>query len=121
MSRVALLLTTGLLLLAGCSLSRTEIGRPVPGTDGLAVGRTTKAEALARLGPPRLVQRQFDGDLYTWRRTRTESRSLTILPAYVKAFHWSAAESHRDALSLLFDREGVLRGMGLRRETAEDD
>ena len=94
---------------------------PLPDASALQIGRSTKADALALLGPPRLVRRQFDGELYTWRRTLFESQSVTILPAYVKAFHYSSAESHRDDLSLLFDHGGVLRGKGLRLETEERD
>jgi len=61
------------------------------------------------------------GALYTWRQTWTRTRSITILPLYVKAFFYSSGESRRDDLSLFFDREGILRGMGLRRETEEDE
>jgi outer membrane protein assembly factor BamE (lipoprotein component of BamABCDE complex) len=106
-------------LLSGCSLSYTEIGIPVPEADGLEIGRTTKPQVLEALGPPRLVRRQFDGELYTWRRTKSRRRSLAILPVFVKAFFYSDGESRRDELSLLFDREGVLRGIGRRLETEE--
>ncbi len=109
-----------LLLPLGCAFETTEIGVPLPASDGLSVGHTTRAEALALLGPPRLVRRQFDGELYTWRRSRSTSRSITILPAYVKAFHYAVGESRRDDLTLLFDRKGILRGVGLRRETEEE-
>jgi hypothetical protein len=106
-------------LLSGCSLTYTEIGIPVPEADGLEIGRTTKPQALEALGPPRLVRRQFDGELYTWRRTKSRRRSLAILPVFVKAFFYSDGESRRDELSLLFDREGVLQGIGRRLETEE--
>jgi outer membrane protein assembly factor BamE (lipoprotein component of BamABCDE complex) len=108
-----------LALLSGCTLTYTEVGTPVPDTQGLEIGRSTKPEVLAALGSPRLVRRQFDGDLYTWRRTKSRRRSLTILPAYVRAFFYADGESRRDELSLLFDREGVLRGIGRRLETEE--
>jgi hypothetical protein len=108
------------LLLVGCSLVYSDVGVPVPEPDGLEIGRSTKPEVLARLGPPRLVRRQFDGELYTWRRTRSRRRSLTVLPVYVRALYYSDGESRRDDLSLLFDRDGVLRGIGLRRETEEE-
>ena len=85
-------------LLPGCSLVYTEVGVPVPGSDGLEIGRTTKVEVLESLGPPRLVRRQFDGELYTWRRTKSRRRSLTLLPIYVRAFHYSDAESQPDVL-----------------------
>ncbi len=119
MKRGASLLLLG--LLSGCSLTYTEIGIPVPEATGLEIGRSTKPDVLEALGPPRLVRRQFDGELYTWRRTKTRRRSLTILPIYVRAFFYSDGESRRDELSLLFDREGVLRGIGRRLETEESD
>ena len=106
-------------LLCGCSLSYTSIGVPVPETHGLEIGRSTKPDVLEALGPPRLVRQQFDGELYTWRRTKERKRSLTILPIYVQAFHFADGESRRDDLSLLFDREGILRGIGRRLETEE--
>ena len=37
----------------------------------------------------------------------------------MKAFFYADGESRRDDLSLLFDREGVLRGIGRRLETEE--
>ncbi len=120
MKRLGLLALALAGLLSGCSLVYTEVGVPVPAGDGLEIGRTTKAEVLERYGPPRLVRRQFDGDLYTWRRTKSRRRSLTLIPIYVRAFHYSDGESHRDDLSLLFDREGILSGIGRRLETQED-
>ena len=117
MKRLATLIALG--LFSGCSLTYTEIGTAVPGPEGLEIGRTTKANALELLGPPRLVRRQFDGELYTWRRTKRHRRSLTILPIFVRAFHYSHGESRRDDLSLLFDPDGVLRGVGHRLETEE--
>jgi hypothetical protein len=116
--RIAWIVAFG--LLSGCTLSYTEIGVPVPEADEFEIGRSTKPEVLQALGPPRLVRRQFDGELYTWRRTKDRRRSLAILPVFVKAFFYSDGESRRDELSLLFDREGVLRGIGRRLETEEE-
>lgn len=118
--RALALLATVTLLAGGCTLTYREVGVPVPDPDGLVVGVSTTADALRSLGPPRLVRRQFDGDLYTWRRTHTRERSLTLFPVYVRAFFYADADSRRDELALLFDHEGVLRGVGLRRETEED-
>ena len=53
------------------------------------------------------------------RRLEGRQRSLTLLPAYVRAFHYSKAETLRDDLSLLFDRDGVLQGIGIRLESAD--
>ena len=103
----------------GCALTYFEVGVPVPDPAGLEVGRTTVTEVLERFGPPRLIRRQFDGELYSWRRLEGRQRSLTLLPAYVRAFHYSKAETLRDDLSLLFDRDGVLQGIGVRLESAD--
>lgn len=115
-SLLALVLTV---LLSGCAFTFVTVGVPVPDPSGLEVGVTTKAEALEQLGAPRMVRMQFDGDLYTWRLIKERSRSLTVMPVYVEAFFYSDGRSRRDDLSLLFDREGVLQGVGLRRETQE--
>ena len=115
MKYVAWIIAVG--LLSGCSFTYTEVGIRVPETKGLEIGRSTKPDVLEILGPPRLVHRQFDGELYTWRRTKSRNRSITIMPVYVRAFFYADGESRRDDLSLLFDREGVLQGIGRRLET----
>ena len=117
MRRAAALLC--LVLLPACAIVRTEVGTRVPGIDGLEVGVTTREQVLAQLGPPRLVRRQFDGELYTWRTWRGRSRSITILPIFVRLFFWEDARLLRDDVTLLFDGEGVLRAVGRRLETAE--
>ena len=73
-----------------------------------------------RFGPPHHVQRQHDGDLYTWRRKVDKARSIVFFPMYAKVFKYGTSSSSRDDLALLFDTEGVLLGMGLRLETEED-
>jgi hypothetical protein len=114
-------LALALVLLPGCAIVRTEIGAPVPDIYGLEVGVTTREQALARLGPPRLVRRQFDGELYTWRALRGHLRSVTILPILVRLFYWEDSSLLRDDVTLLFDERGVLRAVGRRLETAEKE
>lgn len=108
------------LLLCACAIVRTEVGAGVPAIDGLEVGVTTREQVLERLGPPRLVRRQFDGELYTWRALRGHSRSVTILPVLVRVFYWEDARVLRDDVTLLFDESGVLRAVGQRLETTQD-
>ncbi len=108
-----------LALLPACAIVRIQVGTQVPGIEGLEVGVTTREQALAQLGPPRLVRRQFDGELYTWRTLRGRSRSIAILPIFVRLFFWEDARMLRDDVTLLFNREGVLLAVGRRLETAE--
>ena len=56
-------------LCSGCALTYFEVGVPVPDPAGLEIGRTTVTEVLELYGPPRLIRRQFDGELYSWRNT----------------------------------------------------
>ena len=105
------------LSLPACALIYTEVGQSLPDTEGLEVGVTTQSEALSRLGPPRLVQKQFDGELHTWRTLRGRRRSIALLPVLVRIFYWEDSRLLRDDLALLFDQQGVLRAMGERIET----
>ena len=114
---VILLLTT----LCGCSFTYTEVGTKVPDTNGLEIGVSTTTDALARLGPPRIVRKQFDGELFTYRRIESRRRSLTIFPIFVKILYVAAGEQLSDDVSLLFDHKGVLRGIGTRLESEQPE
>ncbi len=109
-----------LLLLAlpaapACSIRDTRSGGLPAGTAGLQVGRTTKAEALALLGPPHVVRRQFDGDLLVWRADRAHVERLLLVP-YVPLYETVDGASRTELLALLFDRDGVLAGVGEDRD-----
>lgn len=107
--------------LCGCSFTYTEVGTKVPDTNGLEIGVSTTTDALAQLGPPRIVRKQFDGELFTYRRIESKRRSLTILPIFVKILYVAAGEQLSDDVSLLFDRKGVLRGIGTRLESEQPE
>jgi hypothetical protein len=105
-----------LLSATGCTIVHRTAGRELPATsDALAIGRTTKSEALARLGPPASVRRQFDGDLLLWRRDELHSRTLLLVPL-IPIYQRTDGHSDSDVLALLFDRAGVLAGIGERRD-----
>ncbi len=108
-----------LVLLPACEIVRTQVGTEVPGIEGLAVGVTTREQALERLGPPRIVRRQFGGELYTWRMQRGYSRSIAILPVFLRLFFWQDARLLQDDVTLLFDDDGVLLAVGRRLESEE--
>ena len=73
------------------------------------------------MGPPRVVRRQFGGELYTWRMQRRASRSITILPIFVRLFSWHDSRLLQDDVTLLFDDDGLLLAVGRRLETEEED
>lgn len=112
--RLVLLLLV--LLLPACTLIRREDGRPVPAQlPLLEPGVTTKAQALQRLGAPWTVERQFDGDLLTWRWRLARQRSLLLVPVFT-VLRLEDGQDGEDRLALLFDREGLLVGQGLARD-----
>ncbi len=115
MSRVAAALLA--LGLSACTLTYTRVGKEVPETEGLQIGVSRREHVLERLGAPLYVRRQFDGELYVWRHLRGNSRSLQILPIFVQIFFWEDQRLLRDDVALLFDSDGVLRGIGRRIET----
>jgi hypothetical protein len=118
MGRVRTLAAALLVLgLAACTLTYTRVGDEIPETEDLEIGVTSREDALARLGAPLYVRRQFDGELYVWRRLRGRSRSVKILPIFVQVFFWEDTRLLRDDVALLFDPDGILQGVGRRIET----
>lgn len=118
MGRVSRLAAALLALgLAACTLTYTRVGNEIPETEGLEIGVSRREDVLERLGAPAYVRRQFDGELYVWRRLRGRTRSLQILPIFVQIFFWEDERLLRDDVALLFDSEGFLQGIGRRIET----
>jgi hypothetical protein len=116
MRNPARLLLPLLLLAASCTVAHQTIGRPIPDSlDLLEVGHTTKADALALLGPPVSVRRQFDGDLLFYRRDVVDSWGILLVPLIPLYSHWQGA-ANSDIIALLFDRNGVLAGVGVTRD-----
>ena len=108
MRRLALLL----LLLPGCFLTRHETGPALPDDlSAFVVGTSTKADALALLGPPHVVRRQFDGDLYLWINRRSHSEGYLLIP-FIPVYSSTEGESRDDIIALLFDHRGRLAGLG---------
>jgi hypothetical protein len=120
-SRIAVALLASALTsgLAACTLTYTRVGNEVPDTEGLEIGVSQREDVLERLGAPLYVRRQFDGELYVWRRLQGRSRSVRILPIFLQLFFWEDSRLLRDDVALLFDRDGTLQGIGRRIETDE--
>ncbi len=120
-SRIAVALLASALTsgLAACTLSYTRVGTEVPDTEDLEIGISQREDVLERLGAPLYVRRQFDGELYVWRRLQGRSRSVRILPIFLQIFFWEDSRLLRDDVALLFDRDGTLQGIGRRIETDE--
>lgn len=110
-----------LVVSSGCAFTYTEVGTAVPDPSALEVGVSTSEDVLATLGPPRVVRKQFDGELFTYRRLESKRRSLAILPVFVRLIYIASGEQRRDDITLLFDHDGVLRAIGMRLESEEPE
>lgn len=95
----------------GCRITRFEAGRVVPDTGALQVGVSTKADVMAALGPPLEVRRQFDGDLFIYRRVLSQSRQLLLFPL-LPFYADQRGSSRSEQVTLLFDERGLLAGVG---------
>jgi len=103
---------------------RTSIGSPVAedSPERLVPGETTKAQVLASLGPPDLIVRQLDGDVFVYRYVRRNESTLTIEEPFITSFNfftYTRSIETDDRLSILFDAAGLVRSFGLRRGTEE--
>jgi outer membrane protein assembly factor BamE (lipoprotein component of BamABCDE complex) len=103
---------------------RTSIGSPVreDAPSVLVVGETSKAQVLASFGPPDLIVRQLDGDVFVYRFLRRNTNTFTLEePVFTNFtfFTYTRSTEKDDRLSILFDARGVVSSFGLRRGTAE--
>jgi outer membrane protein assembly factor BamE (lipoprotein component of BamABCDE complex) len=103
---------------------RTTIGSPLreDAATLLVAGETTKAQVLASFGPPDVIVRQLDGDVFVYRYLRRNTNTLTLEEPVVTNFtffSYTRSSEKDDRLSILFDASGVVRSFGLRHGTEE--
>jgi len=112
---LALLLGAG--ALSGCAFSRLHAGIPFAASDVAAI-RTgmAKATVLERLGPPDQVAPLPQGSafVYYFAAQRAAELRLTFFPA---AFDYDREHNLEDTLMVLFDRNGLVSGVGSEEET----
>jgi outer membrane protein assembly factor BamE (lipoprotein component of BamABCDE complex) len=124
-SRILILFTVLLMILAGgCTIGRVYIGSEIKHDpkEKIQNGVTTKSQILEIFGPPDLVQRQFDGDVFLYAYLRKNSTKFYIEEPYITnltIFSYSRIQQKKDSLVVLFDKEGVVKNYGYQRGTSE--
>ncbi|MGQ9778243.1 MAG: hypothetical protein ACUVQ9_13710 [Thermodesulfobacteriota bacterium] len=113
-----------LILLLGCSIGRVYVGSEikVDPKEKISIGRTTKGEILEIFGPPDRIQNQFDGDVFIYTYLRKNSTKFAIEEPYftnVTLFQYTKIQQKKDALVILFDKEGMVKSYGFQRGTPE--
>jgi outer membrane protein assembly factor BamE (lipoprotein component of BamABCDE complex) len=118
-SKILILWMALLMILAGgCTIGRVYIGSEIKHDpkEKIQNGVTTKSQI------PDLVQRQFDGDVFIYAFLRKNSTKFFIEEPYITSltiFSYSRIQQKKDALVILFDKDGVVKNYGYQRGTSE--
>ena len=120
----AWLAAAALALSSACTLVRTYSGNELaPGIEARIVsGQSTKAEVLRDLGPPDRLVRQYDGDVFVYAYIRRNADTLELSePVFtgLTLFSYTRTQEKSDRMVVLFDRNGVVTGVGFRRGTEQ--
>jgi outer membrane protein assembly factor BamE (lipoprotein component of BamABCDE complex) len=112
------------ILTGGCTIGRVYIGSEIRSDpkERIENGITTKSQILDFFGPPDLVQRQFDGDVFVYAYLRKNSTKFFIEEPYITnltIFSYSRVQQKKDVLVILFDKDGVVKNYGYQRGTQE--
>jgi outer membrane protein assembly factor BamE (lipoprotein component of BamABCDE complex) len=123
-SRILFLFIALLMLTWGCTIGRVYIGSEIKydPKEKIQNGVTDKAEILEIFGPPDLVQRQFDGDVFIYAYLRKNSTKFYIEEPYITKlalFTYTRIQQKKDALVILFDKDGVVKNYGFQKGTSE--
>jgi outer membrane protein assembly factor BamE (lipoprotein component of BamABCDE complex) len=113
-----------LMLASSCTIGRTYVGSELlhNPAEMIMPGQTTKSQILDFFGPPVVVQRQHDGDIFTYAYIRSNYSKLLIeepIVTNLKVFTYSKTQQKHDILVILFDRDGTVKNFGFQRSTNE--
>ncbi len=89
----------------GMACSREAIGR-------IQVGKTTRAEVLEWLGPPRQIVRLHDGEALVYSNSIEKSTGFSLIIAST----WRNDRQY-DAVTVLVGRDGLVTGVGSRYDS----
>jgi len=120
----AFLLLSLLIFLWGCSIGRVYVGSEIrhDPKEKIKTGSTTKGEILETFGPPDRIQKQYDGDIFVYAYLRKNSSKFTIEEPYITnltLFQYSRIQQKKDALVILFDKDGIVKNYGYQKYTPE--
>jgi outer membrane protein assembly factor BamE (lipoprotein component of BamABCDE complex) len=113
-----------MILTCSCSIGRVYMGSEIRynPSEKIKSGSTTKSEILEIFGPPDRIQKQYDGDIFVYAYLRKNSSKLTLEEPYLTKFvifQYTRVQQKKDALVILFDKDGVVKNFGFQRGTQE--
>jgi outer membrane protein assembly factor BamE (lipoprotein component of BamABCDE complex) len=111
-TRMSLVLAL-LAVVAGCTRSRITLGTPIHPDEAAAIRLgASKAEVLSRLGPPDRVEIEAGGSAFEYLYSRAAGRTLDV-SLFRASFTYDEARRMVDRLRVGFDRDGVVRHLGV--------
>ena len=121
----SLALALAWLPVAGCAITRTYIGAPIPADPNTIIAGVTRMDqVLSELGAPNRIVRGPSGEIFIYRFMRRNSDTFTVeepVITDIEIFSYSVIEEREDRLVVLFDGTGTVLSFGVRRGTPELD
>jgi outer membrane protein assembly factor BamE (lipoprotein component of BamABCDE complex) len=111
-------------LTCSCSIGRVYMGSEIryDPNEKIKIGSSSKGEILEIFGPPDRIQKQYDGDIFVYAYLRKNSSKLTLEEPYFTnfvIFQYTRVQQKKDALVILFNKDGVVKNFGFQRGTQE--
>lgn len=100
-----------LAVLNGCYLGKKRDDRPWPAdvASRIEVGKTTKAEVLKLMGPPKVVVRLLESEAYMYVATVEKSSGVFLL-----VLNLSRTDRQYDAVTVILNRQDIVTAVGSR-------
>src|ERR1051326_1715278 len=104
-------LSAALVVLNGCYFSKKKDDRPWPAdvVSKIEVGKTTKAEVLKLLGPPKQVIRLLESEAYMYIASVEKNSGLVLV-----GLNLSRRDRQYDAVTVIINRQDVVTAVGSR-------
>ena len=104
-------LAAALSVLSGCYVSKKKDDRPWPSdvVSRIEVGKTTKAEVLMLLGPPKQVIRLLESEAYMYVASVEKNSGLVLL-----VLNLSRSDRQYDAITVIINRQDIVTAIGSR-------
>ena len=104
-------LAAALVALSGCYVSKKIDDRPWPAevVSKIEVGKTTKAEVLKLLGPPKQVIRLLESEAYMYVASVEKNSGLVLL-----ILNLSRSDRQYDAVTVIINRQDIVTAVGSR-------
>jgi hypothetical protein len=98
-------------VLNGCYVSKKKDDRPWPSeiVARIVVGKTTKAEVLQLLGPPKQIIRLLESEAYMYIAPVEKNSGLVLL-----VLNLSRSDRQYDAVTVIINRQDIVTAVGSR-------